>query len=80
MEATARDMVVQELDGMPEIGILEVLDFVRFLKARLEQLSPEERFDRAWMVARRLATEYGITDQDIADQVRSERQKQRTPD
>ena len=73
MEASARDMVLQELDDMPEIGMLEVLDFVRFLKARLEQLSPEERFDRAWMVARRLATEYGITDQDIATEVRSAR-------
>lgn len=57
MEATAREMVIQELDDMPEIGMLEILDFVRFLKARLEQLSPEERFDRAWAVARRLATE-----------------------
>ena len=58
---------------VPEIGMLEVLDFVRFLKTRLDQLSPEERFDRAWMVARRLATEYGITDQDIAAKVRSAR-------
>jgi hypothetical protein len=73
MEASARDMVLQELNDMPEIGMLEVLDFVRFLKARLEELSPEERFDRAWMVARRLATEYGITDQDIATEVRSAR-------
>jgi hypothetical protein len=76
MEATAREMVIQELDDMPEIGILEVLDFVRFLKARLEQLSPEERFDRAWMVARRLATEYGITDRDIAAEIRATRQQQ----
>ena len=73
MEATAREMVIQELDDMPEIGIFEVLDFVRFLKARLEQLSPEERFDRAWMVARRLATEYGITDQDIAAEVTAQK-------
>jgi len=74
MEATARETVIQELDEMPEIGMLEVLDFVRFLKARLEQLSPEERFDRAWMVARRSATEHGITDLDIAAEVRAARQ------
>ena len=76
MEATAREMVIQELDDMPEIGILEVLNFVRFLEARLEQLSPEERFDRAWLVGRRLATEYAITDQDIAAEVRAARQQQ----
>ena len=76
MEANAREMVIQELNDMPEIGMLEVLDFVRFLKARLEELSPEERFDRAWMVARRLATEYEITDQDIEAEVRSVRQEQ----
>jgi hypothetical protein len=76
MEANAREMVIQELNDMPEIGMLEILDFVRFLKARLEELSPEERFDRAWMVARRLATEYGITDQDIDAEVRSVRQEQ----
>ena len=71
MEASAREMVIQALTDMPEIGMLEVLDFVRFLKARLEQLSPEERFDRAWMVARRLASEYGITDQDVPAEVHS---------
>jgi hypothetical protein len=76
MEASAREMVIQELSDLPEIGMLEVLDFVRFLKERLEQLSPEERFDRAWIVARRLATEYGITDQDIAAEIRSARHEQ----
>ena len=76
MEASAREMVIQELTDMPEIGMLEVLDFVRFLKTQLDQLSPEERFDRAWMVSRRLAAEYDITDQDIADEVRSARQEQ----
>jgi hypothetical protein len=75
MEASAREMVIQELNDMPEIGMLEVLDFVRFLKVQLDQLSPEERFDRAWMVARRLATECGISDQDIAAEVRSARQR-----
>jgi hypothetical protein len=76
MEASAREMVIQELTDMPEIGMLEVLDFIRFLKAQLDRLSPEERFDRAWTVARRLATEYSISDQDVAAEVRSVRQEQ----
>ena len=28
-------------------------------------MNPEERFDRAWMVARRIAAGQGITDEDI---------------
>ena len=76
MEASAREMVIQELTDMPEIGMLEVLDFVRFLKSQLEQMSSEERFDRAWIVARRIASEHGITDQDIEAEVRAVRQGQ----
>jgi hypothetical protein len=56
--------------------MLEVLDFVRFLKAQLDQLSPEERFDRAWMASRRWAAQYGITDVDIAAEIRSARREQ----
>ena len=50
-----------------------VLDFVRFLKAQLNQMGPEERFDRAWMIARRIAAEQGITDQDIAAEIEEAR-------
>ena len=74
MEASTREIVIQELTDMPETGMLEVLDFVRFLKTQLEQMSPEERFDRAWIVARRIASEHGITDQDIEAEVRAVRQ------
>ena len=76
MEATTREMVLQELDDMPEIGMLEVLDFIRFLKAQLDRLSPEERFDRAWMASRRWAVQYGITDAVIAAEIRSARREQ----
>ena len=76
MEASTREIVVQELTDMPETGMLEVLDFVRFLKTQLEQMSPEERFNRAWIVARRIASEHGITDQDIEAEVRAVRRGQ----
>jgi hypothetical protein len=61
---------------MPEIGMLEVLDFVRFLKAQLDRFGPEERFDRAWMASRRWAVKHGITDADIAAEIRSARREQ----
>ena len=54
--------------------MFEVLDFVRFLKAQLNQMSPEERFDRAWMIAHRIAAEQGISDQDIAAEIAEVRQ------
>lgn len=75
MTTSARERVLQELTDMPEIGMFEVLDFVRFLKTQLDQMSPEERFDRAWMIARRMASEQGITDQDIAEEVQASRHK-----
>jgi hypothetical protein len=51
------------------------LDFVRFLKSQWNGMSSEERFERAWMVARRVATERGITDADIAVEIAQSRQK-----
>jgi hypothetical protein len=79
METDTREQVIQELTELPEIGLFEVLDFVRFLKAQLAQMSPEERFDRAWMIARRIASEQGITDQDIATEIAESRQRLRNP-
>lgn len=76
METRTRELVIQELTDLPEIGLFEVLDFVRFLKAQLHQMSPEERFDRAWMIARRVAAEQGTTDQDIAAEIAEVRPNQ----
>ena len=75
MEASTRERVIQELSDLPEVGLFEVLDFVRFLKAQLDHMSPEERFDRAWMIARRIASEQGISDQDIAAEIQAARQR-----
>lgn len=76
MEADTRELVLEELHDLPDPGLFEVLDFVRFLKSQWSSMSAEERFDRAWMVARRISAEQGITDQDIraeTEKVRRER-------
>jgi hypothetical protein len=74
METPTREMVIDELADLPEIGLFEVLDFVRFLKSQWSGMSSDERFDRAWMVARRFAAERGITDEDIIAEVALVRQ------
>jgi len=76
MEMTPSELVIEELADLPEIGVFEVLDFVRFLKAQWSGMDAEERFDRAWMVARRIAGERGITDEDIMAEITQVRQKQ----
>jgi len=70
-----RELVIEELADLPEIGVFEVLDFVRFLKTQWLELDSGERFDRAWAVARRIAEEEGITDEDIADEISKARQR-----
>ena len=75
MTTDPRELVIEELADLPEIGVFEVLDFVRFLKMQWRGLDSGERFDRAWMVARRIAEEEGITDKDIADEISKVRQK-----
>jgi hypothetical protein len=69
------DLVVEELADLPDIGLIEVLDFVRFLKSQLKRMSSEERFDRAWVIARRIAAEQEITDADITAEIAMVRQK-----
>jgi hypothetical protein len=75
METDPRELLMEELADLPEIGLFEVLGFVRFLKAQWSDLGPEERFDRAWMIARRIAVEKGITEQDIAAEIAKVRQR-----
>jgi hypothetical protein len=69
-----RTKVVQELRDAPDEAMPEILDFVRFLKQQLSSLTPGERFDRAWMLARRIAAEQSITDEDIAGEIAATRQ------
>jgi hypothetical protein len=69
-----RSLVVEELEQVPDEAMPEILDFVRFLKQQLSSLTPEERFDRAWMIARRIAAERDISDADIASEIAAVRQ------
>jgi len=69
-----RTMVVQELEDVSDEAMPEILDFVRFLKQQLSGLTSEERFDRAWMIARRIAAERAISDADIASEIAAVRQ------
>ena len=75
MEARTMELVIEELADLPDAGLVEVLDFVRFLKYQLRRMSSEERFDRAWIIARRIAAEQGITDEDIAAEIAAVRQR-----
>ena len=45
MESSTRELVLEELADLPDIGLFEVLDFVRFLKFQWRGIGPEERFD-----------------------------------
>lgn len=76
MEAGTRELVIQELDDLPDSGLFEVLDFVRFLKSQWSGLNSDERFDRAWMIARRIASEQGITEPDIRAEIEQVRRGQ----
>ena len=76
METSNRELVIEELATLPDVGMIEVLDFVRFLKSQLKRMNPEERFDRAWMVARRIAAEQGVTEEDIAVEISAVRQRE----
>jgi hypothetical protein len=72
--ADFRMLVVRELEEAPDEAMPEILDFVRFLKRQLSGLTAEERFDRAWMTARRIASERAISDADIANEIAAVRQ------
>ncbi len=74
IEMDVRELLQQELEELPEEGAFAVLDFVRFLKTQLTRLDAEERFDRLWLTARRIAREQGISDSDIAAEIKAVRQ------
>lgn len=72
-ETNVRDLAIQELHDLPDTAMLEVLDYVRFLKFQNWSLTAEERFDRLWMTAQRIASARDITDKDIEAEVASVR-------
>ena len=69
-----QDLVLREIGTLPAEKIGEVLDFVRFLKIRLKSDEQVRReFRDALAQARAIATERGITESDIAEEIRQVR-------
>ena len=74
---TQQDWVIQELSTLPADKIGEVLDFIRFLKIRAKSNEQIQReFRNALAQARALAAERGITENDIAEEIRQARAEQ----
>ena len=71
---TERELVIQELDNLPPEKIGQVLDFVRFIKVRSKSdLELASEFRNALAKARTIAAERGITEADIAEEIRQAR-------
>ncbi len=75
-ETDMREKIIEELHELPDVAMVELLDFVRFLKHQTQSLTPEERFDRLWLTAQRIASARGITDGDIEAEVAAVRKKE----
>ncbi len=68
---TTQDLVARELETLPPDKVQEVLDFIRFLKIQSksdDQVTNE--FREALVRARAIAAERGITEADIAEEIR----------
>lgn len=71
---TASELLMQELRALPPDKVQEVLDFVRFLKLQSRtDAQVSSAFHDAVARARRIAEENGITEQDIAGEIRQAR-------
>jgi len=71
---TLRDMIMREVETLPETRQEDVLAFVRFLKIGLaDRHLAERRFSRALARARAISQERGITEQDLEQEVRKVR-------
>ena len=68
-----RETVLQELEGLAEDRIPEVLDFIRFLKSRQEAERARQRFAVAVEEARAIAREHSITDEDVLEEIQAVR-------
>lgn len=71
---TQKDLVLQKLVALPAEQIAQVLDFIRFLKIRLKSDEQVRReFRDALTQARAIAAERGVTEEDIAEEIRQVR-------
>ena len=72
---TVKDALLREINTLPDAQQAEVLTFVRYLRVtRADDGTLRQRFDDAVSEARRIAAERGITEQDIAEEIRAVRE------
>jgi len=72
---TLQEAILREIESMPEERQAEVLAYVRFLKIGLaDKATVEREFDAALAAARQIAAQRGITEADIADEIRAVRE------
>lgn len=74
---TQQELVVQEIQTLRDDQIDQVLDFIRFLKFR--SITDQELRNEFWSAvhqARSIASARGITEQDIAEEIRQVRAEQ----
>ncbi len=74
--AVTRETILQELEGLSEDQLREVLEFILFLKFRREMERVKQRFAVAVKEARVIAQERGITDEEVLAEIRAVRAKQ----
>lgn len=68
-EVVTRETILQELEGLAEEQMPEVLDFIRFLKFRGEEKRIRRRFAAAIETARAIAKERQLTDEDVLTEI-----------
>jgi hypothetical protein len=68
--------IMREIATMPESRLSNVLAYIRFLKLGLDadEEEIEERFEKSWERVRARAKQLKITQADIEDEIRAERQ------
>jgi glutamate mutase epsilon subunit len=68
------DILIRELEDLPQREQENVLSFVRFLKIGLaDNQCLRERYHTSLAQVRRIAEERGITEQDIVEEIRAVR-------
>ncbi len=74
---TLKEILLREIETLPEDRQESVLVFVRFLKVGLAEAQPTaQRFNDALARARAIASERGITEQDIDTEIQAVRSGQ----
>jgi len=72
--AITRETLLQELEGLPEEKVVEVIDFIRFLKTQKDKDELARRFARALEEARAIARSRGVTDEDVLEEIKAVRE------